>query len=124
MYSLQNFLIKRAGIYNEGRDTVLNYDMNNSLAAELSMLNHGSIAQQIGAKDGAEVGKWLGGTLAGISARNQLVGLADDIANAYNEGIADDAARWAQSVGREIVDNLAAGSKGQTALGKVVDYAM
>ncbi len=124
MSNLQKFLIKRASIYNEGRDTVLNYDMNNSVAAELSMLNHGSIAQQIGAKDGAEAGKWLGSVLAGISGRKQLVDLADDIAKAYEKGIADDAAKWAQSIGREIVDNLANGSKGQTALGKLVDYAL
>lgn len=124
MYNLQNFLIKRANIYNEGRDTVLNYDMGNSLAAELSMLNHGSISQQISAKEGAEAGKWLGGVLAGVSGRKQLVDLADDVAKAYEKGIAADAAKWAQSVGRELVDNLAAGSKGQTALGKVVDYAL
>lgn len=124
MYNLQNFLIKRANIYNEGRDTVLNYSMDNNLAAELSMLNHGSIAQQIGAKEGAEAGKWLGGTLAGISARKQLVDLADDVAKAYEKGIADDARKWAQTMGREVIDNLAAGSEGKSALGKLVDYAM
>lgn len=124
MYSLQKFLIKRANIYNEGRNTVLNYSMDNNLAAEWSMLNHGSIAQQIGAKEGAEAGKWLGGTLAGISARKQLVDLADDVAKAYEKGIADDVMKWAQTMGREVIDNLAAGSEGKSALGKLVDYAM
>lgn len=81
MYNLQNFLIKRANIYNEGRDTVLNYDMGNSLAAEMSMLNHGSISQQISAKDGAEAGKWIGGVLAGYAGGGVLGHLTGDLSD-------------------------------------------
>ena len=79
MYKLSKFLIKAAEFPKlpEFRTTTMNYSTDGNLAAETSMLNGGTLAQQIGAKDGSEVGRWLGSAIALPVIRKEWMDLGD-----------------------------------------------
>lgn len=76
MYKLSKFLQKQAFLP-EFRTTAMNYDTEGNLAAETSMLEGGTIAQQIGAKDGSNIGRWLGVSAALPVARKGYMDLGD-----------------------------------------------
>lgn len=93
----------------------MNYSTEGNLAAETSMLNGGTIAQQIGAKDGSEVGRWIGGAAAIPTVRKDWMDIGDMLETAIknkDSSLVDEVARNA----KDVLD----GTGAKTTTGKVI----
>ena len=114
MYKLSKFLQKQAFLP-EFRTTTMNYSTDGNMAAETSMLEGGTIAQQIGAKDGSEIGRWLGASAALPVARKGCMDLGDMLETAIknkDRTIIDEVMRNA----KDVLDDTGA----KTTTGKVI----